>query len=331
MNNYGELQEKTLNNYGELQEKPTSAGKKVRRAWKRLKWEPEDIRELRNQISSNVILLNTFNGRFARDNTVKLVQRQDEQQNRTVLDWLTPTNFAAQQSDIISRKQEGTGIWFTESPKFLSWIHGSNQILFCPGIPGAGKTMITAIVINYLWKHVQNKDIGVAYIYCNYKTQADQTATKLAAVILKQLIQERPSIAEPVVNLYDRHADRKTRPSLEEILTALQAVISNYSKIYVVVDALDECQDHDGSRSRLLAILHDLQSKGSLSLMATSRFIPELVQKFSLAPKLEIRASDSDVRLFIAGQMDLLPGFVQRSGELQKAIQIGISTAVDGM
>jgi predicted ATPase with chaperone activity len=108
-------------------------------------------------------------------------------------------NAAQSQHDVISRRQEGTGIWFAESPKFLSWIHGSNQTLFCPGIPGAGKTMIAAIAIDYLWKHVQNKDIGVAYIYYNYKTQADQTATKLAAVILKQLIQERPSIAEPVV------------------------------------------------------------------------------------------------------------------------------------
>jgi Cdc6-like AAA superfamily ATPase len=320
-----------LDKYGELQSKPTSAGKKVRRAWKRLKWEPEDICELRNRISSNVILLNTFNGRWARDNTVKLLQHQDEQQNRTVLDWLTPVDFAAQQSDVISRRQEGTGIWFTNSPKFLSWIHGSNQTLFCPGIPGAGKTMIAAIAIDHLWKHVQNKDVGVAYIYCNYKTQADQTAAKLAAAILKQLIQERPSIAEPVLNLYDRHVDRKTRPSLKEILSALQAVVSNYSKIYVIVDALDECLDRDGSRSQLLAILRNLQYKGNLSLMATSRFIPELVQKFSLTPILEIRASDSDVRLFVAGQMDLLPRFIQRSGELQKAIQDGISTAVDGM
>jgi len=65
--------------------------------------------------------------------------------------------------------------------------------------------------------------------------------------------------------------------------------------------------------------------------VATSRFIPELVQKFRLTTMLEIRASDSDVTLFVAGQIDLLPGFVRRSGELQKAIQDGISTAVDDM
>lgn len=321
--------EKTLGKYGVLESKQKSVGKKIRRAWERWEWEPNDIRELRTRISSNVTLLNAFNGRFARDNTVKLIRHQDNQQHRMVLDWLTPVDFAAQQSDAISRRQEGTGIWFADSPKFLSWIDGSNQTLFCPGIPGAGKTIIAAIVVDRLWKHVQNKDIGVAYIYCNYKSQTDQTAINLAAAILKQLIQERPSIAEPVANLYDRHADRRTRPSLEEILSALRKVVSNYPKVYVVVDALDECLK--GHRSQLLAMLRDLQSNRSLSFMATSCFIPEAMQQFTLSPTLEVRADDSDVRRFVEGQMDLLPRFVQRNGELQKAIQDGISTAVDGM
>jgi hypothetical protein len=274
-------------------------------------------------------MLNTFNGRWARDNTVKLLQYQDEQQSRTVLNWLTSVNFAAQQNDIISRRQEGTGIWFTDSPEFLSWIRGLNQTLFCPGIPGAGKTMITAIVIDHLWKHVQNKDIGVAYIYCDYKTQVQQTATKLATAILKQLIQERYSMAEPVVNLYDRHVNRGTLPSHEEILSVLQAVVSSYSKVYVVVDALDECLNEDCTQ--LLAILRNLQSKGNLSFMATSRFIPEVENEFTSLPRLPIRADGSDVKRFVAGQIHRLPRFVQRDNKLQEAIQDGISTAVKGM
>jgi hypothetical protein len=261
------------------------------------------------------------------DNSV--IREQNRQRHHAVRNWTSSINFAAQQSDILSRRQEGTGVWCINSPQFLGWLQGLNQTLFCPGIPGAGKTMIAATVVDHLWTHVQDKDIGVAYLYCNYKTQADQKATDLAAAILKQLIQERPSIPEPVVNLYDRHADRGTRPSLEEILSALQAVVSSYSKVYVVIDALDECQKD--ARSQLLTTLHKMQSKGSLSFMATARFIPEVMQQFSLSPSLEIQASDSDVKLFVAGQMYLLPEFVQRDGELHKAIQDGISTSADGM
>jgi len=58
--------EKILDEYGELGSHSGDLGKRVKRAWKRLKWEPEDIRELRDRITSNVALLNTFIGRISR-------------------------------------------------------------------------------------------------------------------------------------------------------------------------------------------------------------------------------------------------------------------------
>lgn len=39
---------------------------KAKRVWKRLNWEPEDIRELRDRITSNVLLLSTFLGGISR-------------------------------------------------------------------------------------------------------------------------------------------------------------------------------------------------------------------------------------------------------------------------
>jgi peptidoglycan hydrolase CwlO-like protein len=52
--------EKTLDKYDELQTHGGNLGMRVKRVWKKLKWEPEDIRELRDRITSNVILLNTY-------------------------------------------------------------------------------------------------------------------------------------------------------------------------------------------------------------------------------------------------------------------------------
>jgi hypothetical protein len=153
--------------------------------------------------------------------------------------------------------------------------------------------MTAAITVDHLHKTVQTRDIGVAYIYCNYKTHSDQNASSLLAAILKQLVQARPSIAGPVTRLYDHHVDQRTKPSLEEILSALQSVLTNYSSVYVVVDALDECPDKDGTRSQLLAKLWDLQRKMDLHLMATSRFIPDIVQEFNGMPTLEVRAGDA--------------------------------------
>ena len=59
------------------------------------------------------------------------------------------------------------------------------------------------------------------------------------------------------------------RPTLEEIFRVLQSVLSHYSSVYVVIDALDECQDKDGTQGQLLAKLRDLQCKTDLLLLLT--------------------------------------------------------------
>ena len=258
-------------------------------------------------------------------------QDQDRVRHNKLMGWISPTDFPAQQSDFIGRRQEGTGQWFLDAPEFARWLYGPNKTLFCPGIPGAGKTIIAAIAIDHLLKVMLTGAVGVAYVYCNYKAQADQNAASLLAAILKQLVQARRSIAEPVELLHKQHADRGTKPSLEEIFGALQSVLATYSSVYLVVDALDECPDKDGSRHQFLAKLRDLQGRTDLRLMATSRFILGIETEFKGMPTLEVRANDEDVKRFVAGQTYQLPKCIQRDVKLKGLVQDKIVEAVDGM
>ncbi|KFY39666.1 hypothetical protein V495_05813 [Pseudogymnoascus sp. VKM F-4514 (FW-929)] len=258
-------------------------------------------------------------------------ESQVSKQFRAITDWLSSTDFPAQQSDFIARRQEGTGDWFIISPEFTNWLNGTKQSLFCPGIPGAGKTMITAIAVDHIWKTFQGDNVGVAYVFCNYKRQEKQTASDLLAAILKQLVQGHPSYGAPVTALHKKHADRETRPLLDEVCTALHSVINSYSKSYIIIDALDECTDSDGTRSELISALRNLQTRTDTRLMVTSRFIARIEELFEESPMLEIRANEADVRRYVAGQLCRLPKCVQRDPELQAEIQQGIILAVDGM
>ncbi|KAL1602368.1 hypothetical protein SLS60_005784 [Paraconiothyrium brasiliense] len=248
-----------------------------------------------------------------------------------IVEWISPTNYPAQQSDTISRRQKGTGQWFLDAPEFTTWLGKPRGTLFCPGIPGAGKTIVAAIAIDYLLKSVQSSSVGLAYVYCNYKAQEEQGTSSILAAIVKQLVQGQSLKGEPVERLHKQHADRGTKPSLEEIFDALQEVVAMYPKIYVVVDALDECRNNDGTRSQLLARLRDLQVGADVRIMATSRYIPEIEDGFQTAMKLEIRASDEDVRQYIAGQEYRLPRCIRRDPALQTMIQDKLVKAVGGM
>ncbi|KAF4636667.1 hypothetical protein G7Y89_g1421 [Cudoniella acicularis] len=327
----GEL-ERTLHKYSELEPGQRGISQRVKRVWKRLTWEPDDVRELRSRITSNVTLLNSFSERFSRDNIVKLVQHQDDQERRAILDWLTPIDYAHEQNDFISRRQEGTGQWLLDSAEYQAWLKTSKQTLFCPGIPGAGKTILTSIVVSDLCNRFRgNGTIGIAYIYCNFRRQDEQKAESLLASLLRQLCQEKPRLVDNVKTLYDRHSDRRTRPLLDEILGFLQSVAVTYLRVFILVDALDECQISDGCRQRFLSGLFNLQSKCGVNLFATSRSISSIEEEFEGDIMLEIRASEEDVRRYLDGHMFQLPRFVVRSVELQEEIKTGIVKAVDGM
>jgi len=253
---------------------------------------------------------------------------QKLQQHNAIMQWLSPTDFPTKQRDIITRRQEGTGQWFLDTPEFKRWLDGSDKTLFCPGIPGAGKTMMSAIAIDHLCRMTRSDDIGVAYLFCSYKSRTDQSAASLFAAILKQLVQSRPDIATPV---HELHSKQGSKPSFSDILQALQSVLSAHKTTFIVVDALDECSDKDGDRGQLINKLHGLQAGKDVRLLFTSRFIDEITRKFGPKSTLEIRASEEDLKRFVAGRTRDLPACIRNDEELQRTVQSKIIKAVNGM
>jgi hypothetical protein len=260
-------------------------------------------------------------------------QRTASQECQAIADWLTPDDYSLQQHrDIFDRHEEGTGEWLLNSDEFQNWLIGINPTLFCPGMPGAGKTIIASTVIEHLWIKFENDpSIGVAFLYCNYKRHQNQKPKDLLAALLKQLVQEQFSLPEKVHSLYKRCNNRRIRPSFQEILEALHAIVSGYSRTFIIVDALDECQVPDGGRDKFIYAVLDLQAKTGANLFATSRHIPGILEIFQGSILLEVRASDEDVRRYVEGYISQLPTSVARSPALQEEIKTEIVKAVDGM
>ena len=264
--------------------------------------------------------------------------RQDDQDRQRVdrdrlkvLDWLTPIDYGPRQSDNFRRRQVGTGQWLLDSAQFQAWLKTDKQTLFGPGIPGAGKTIITAIVVNYLDVKFHDPSICIAYIYFNFQRQHEQNVEDLLASLLKQLAHGQSSLPQNLKDLYDRHKEKRTRPLFDEISKALHIVATMYSRVFIVIDALDECQTSDRCRARFLAEIFKLQANTRANLFTTSRDIPDIVVKFEHSLSLEVRASDEDVRAYLDHHMSQLRAFLRKDPHLQEEIKAGIVKAVKGM
>lgn len=161
--------------------------------------------------------------------------------------------------------------------------------------------------------------VGIACIYCDYKERDAQTLINLVAGLWAQLVRNSGSLSTEVRDLYSTHVCQNSSPTLDEVSKILQAEITRYSKIFVVIDALDEYPE--GDRSTLLKRLRELRP--AINLMVTSRYLDAIANDFKGSPQLEISANVEDVQAYIVGRISgekRLSRFVSKDAALGEKI-----------
>jgi hypothetical protein len=106
-------------------------------------------------------------------------------------------------------------------------------------------------------------------------------------------------------------------------------VAAMYSRVFIVVDALDECQASNNCRSIFLSEIFNLQVKYGVNIFATSRFIPDITEKFNGSKSLEIRAHNGDILKYLDGRISQSESKCLKT--YREEIKTEITKAVDGM
>jgi len=197
--------------------------------------------------------------------------------------------------------------------------------------------MMTSIVVEHLRaKFGNDASAGIAYLYCSYQPLQEQKPEDLLASLLKQLAQEQPAVPADIKNLYERHRTKGSRPLFDEIARVLHSTILSYSRVFIVIDALDEYHalSNEGQK-RLLSEVFRLQDQAQVNLFATSRFVSDIASQFEGKMSKEIRAQDNDILSYVNGRIpQLLLSRISKYQEyphLQDTIRSCIVKAVDGM
>ncbi|KAH7122392.1 hypothetical protein B0J11DRAFT_581097 [Dendryphion nanum] len=252
--------------------------------------------------------------------------KEAAKEREEILHWLAPVDYALQHQDFRNGRQTGTGQWLVDSQEYQSWLKSDHGMLFCPGMPGAGKTMLTSLVVDDLTRRYENDpSFGVAYLYCNFRRQDDQKPENLLANLLKQLVSDTDSL-----KLIKNWHGKRQQPSQDDIARTLRSVASLYSSVFILVDALDELQAMHGYRGRFLSDLVSLSNEPRVKVFATSRFIPDITEVFQRSSSLEIRASKEDVEKYLNGRIEDM-SVIGRKPQLRGDVTSIISEAVNGM
>ena len=191
--------------------------------------------------------------------------------------------------------------------------------------------MLASLVIDHLQQMPAVENSVTVYVYCDYKRQEEQTPINLIASVIKQLLQHRLLVPARVLEMYKDHHRRGTRPNFEEMLKMTGLSISLFSRVYLIVDALDELGSGGQVRQNFIGQLRLLQDLYHFNLMITSRYIPSLALDFHQPLCMEVRASPEDIKRFVEGHISDLPNCARKTMGLQEIITTAIIDAVEGM
>ncbi|KAL8872787.1 MAG: hypothetical protein Q9174_001640 [Haloplaca sp. 1 TL-2023] len=234
---------------------------------------------------------------------------------KNVLDWLSHISLQETHNRIRALHTHGTSQWLFRDPAFQRWKDqplGYETLLWCHGPPGSGKTVLVFVVHimiclkasvaltlsrSEIIEHLrQDEGAGIAYIYFDYQAQMHWSLEDITASLLKQLASAQSKLPGVLNDFWNDFKAGSSTADRERLLKTLLLTSKAFAKTYVVVDALDECDEY--TRNGFLKLVGALQIHSRV-LVASRDFQESIINAFWTSPQIKINADSSDIRSYV--------------------------------
>ncbi|KAL8990233.1 MAG: hypothetical protein Q9169_008172, partial [Polycauliona sp. 2 TL-2023] len=242
----------------------------------------------------------------AKQETMLKLQLSQEQEK--AMSWISPVDAATKHRAFARERQEGTGMWLFDVPEMTHWLETPNSALWVYGIPGAGKTTLSTLVVDEILTRKRSKTVGTAYFYIRHDDRASHQPSNVLGSLIFQLACQSPEALAELMELYDAQyqisGSSAPPPPDDEMIEAVHSIARHFSETYIMIDGLDECGTVlDSNRALLINTLAQLcdVEKGSTRIIIFSRDENDIRKRF-VHMKLQtvcVAARSADLRLFV--------------------------------
>ncbi|KAH6902843.1 hypothetical protein BKA70DRAFT_1304774 [Coprinopsis sp. MPI-PUGE-AT-0042] len=210
-------------------------------------------------------------------------------------------NLSNHQGGSPQDRERTLGKW---TPGTIKWLLESIAILWGTGIPGAGKTILASVAIQYCEELAQaSSDTCVAFVYCRY-TEPMKVRDILAA-LARQLVERFPHLLPVVEPLYAKHDLQRTKVTQSELIYVICEIFKCFRIAYLFIDGLDEALDDEQ-----FDLLDTLKSVPA-NFFITSRPLALLKDVLPNVEFFDIAAQLDDIKLFVSRHIHCNPGLQQ--------------------
>ncbi|KAI5812827.1 hypothetical protein BZA77DRAFT_346729 [Pyronema omphalodes] len=306
---------------------------------------PDGMLQLSERISTVISIVSDLaqsNAEIKRisDGVTKLQLAAEGEELEKILMWISSLQPHKRHQAVVTDRLEDTGTWFLNKAEYVGWYsdEDSNPVLACYGMPGAGKSVMSSLVIDHLSiiSHTDEKKSCVAYLYCDYRDEESQTAVRMIGALLNQiLVTHSKHLNKEVFNSLKQRKRRSMDDlTIEETLRHLKLALRNFERVYICADALDECRDEQ--RVLFLNSLSNLSkdSKCSLRIFMTGRTHTQKLVEKSFMDKpisITIEANSEDIRRYVSAKLEKDDNYEDMDDTFKKDIIEKIVDTADGM
>jgi ankyrin repeat domain-containing protein 50 len=244
-------------------------------------------------LATNALLLDTNSEvleQVHEASTVLSLLKQDLVSNN-IRQWLNAPDTYGQHYDACAKRHKDTGLWFVRGLQFKSWLRTRGAFLWLNGFAGSGKTILASTIIQEVLAHRHScTTIGIAYFYLSYADTSKQSTIGLMKSLLLQLFCQSSSNA--LSDLYTNYSSGG--PPEYALSLTLKIIISSYTDVYIIIDALDESPKGE-HRDAVCKAINEMRKWSSIHLLATSRDEPDIREALKVPSHQDVTIQNDDV------------------------------------
>jgi len=168
----------------------------------------------------------------------------------------------------------------------------------------------SSLVVDHLSTLAPDESKSVVYFYCDYQDGRNRTPSNIIGALVKQLVVALPEIPDEIVRVFRAAKRHESKLGLADASRMLALSLHRFCRIYICIDALDECQEPH--RSELLRSLGSaIQGSASAQLFLTGRDSIRGDVKKCLELKsseITVEAHPEDITKYVANQIETYKG-----------------------
>jgi len=172
---------------------------------------------------------------------------------------------------------------------------------------------------------------AVLFFYFDYSKQASQTPHRVLQTLLHQILSTYSRIPRQASILARELMAGRPLPSWEDMQDLFIDLCSQGSPVFIVLDALDECDAKD-NRKPILKLIKAIRASSARLLVTSRPYPPDVNESLGDCPKISVEAHPEDIERYVLEQIDENVEMREMlDDELRKSVVEFILTKSQGM